>query len=371
MTAVMDPSMEIMFQNVLIDLYAGAVNPIDREILAYSPLPSDIVDPYAAQDVDPENSMNLTYSAMTAWIEEAKKANYFSKHFVTLSKMIMNGTTTMARGLVTLHQRGKSIEGAPMSIGDLISLSSYHFRKSYLGVMQTMKSHPEISERLLLNQLGWCNTLMRLYKTKEKLAQQVSGVKIQESEDPQDPELMTQDSKTAAIDALPASKERGIDAAVAFTEPGAFSAPRAYSSYDRSPVRTKSARSLSTVDDTKMLSANTEEHQAAESEKGFRDQDQGFSETDSHESPADPGSENCSAMINHSSETPLQEDIQKEVGEENITPENREKTECLKDGGQKSPDEDAAERSENILTDADFPRLTRAYRSIQAFLNSS
>ena len=81
MTAVMDPSMKFMFRNALTDLYAGSVSQIDREVLAYSPLPSDIVESYAAQDVDPVNSMNLTYSAMTAWIEEAKKANYFSKHF--------------------------------------------------------------------------------------------------------------------------------------------------------------------------------------------------------------------------------------------------------------------------------------------------
>ena len=29
--------------------------------------------------------MNLTCSAMVVWIDEAKKADYFSKHFVTLS----------------------------------------------------------------------------------------------------------------------------------------------------------------------------------------------------------------------------------------------------------------------------------------------
>ena len=85
------------------------------------------------------------------------------------AKMIMNGTVTMARGLMSLHNRGEELSLCPMSIGDLISLGSYHFRKSYLGVLQTAKSHPEVSRRLLMNQIGWANTLLRLYKTKEKL----------------------------------------------------------------------------------------------------------------------------------------------------------------------------------------------------------
>ena len=399
MTAVMDPSMKIMFRNALTDLYTGDISQIDREVLAYSPLPSDIVDPYAAQDVDPVNSMNLTYSAMTAWIEEAKKANYFSKHFVTLSKMIMNGTTTMVRGLVTLHQRGESIEEAPMSIGDLISLSSYHFRKSYLGVMQTMKTHPEISERLLLNQLGWCNTLMRLYKTKEKLAQQVSVSGCQASEALQDPGPRVQDPETAAIEALPASKQRGIDAASAFAEPGAFSAPRAFSSYDHSNSGKQSLRSLTASDNHQKLSAGTDGHQAAKSEKGSRDQVSEFTRTDSPESPENPDTEpeNGSIMKIQPSETNKHENIQREDVEEITTPE---KPECPKDGAQKSPDEDPAERSEIKLTDAekqilnrvrrnpdkiyqmqanvsdpvfteDFPRLTAAYRNILAFLDSS
>ena len=84
---------------------------------------------------------------------------------------------TMGRGLVTLYNRGEDLSQAPMQIGDLISVGSYHFRKSYLGVIQTAKSHPEISERLLVNQLSWTNILLRLYKTKEKLAKPISGVR--------------------------------------------------------------------------------------------------------------------------------------------------------------------------------------------------
>ena len=60
--------------------------------------------------------MNLTNNALQLWVEEAKKASYFTKHFVTLSRMIMNGVATMARGLVTLHMRGEDLDQAPLSI---------------------------------------------------------------------------------------------------------------------------------------------------------------------------------------------------------------------------------------------------------------
>ena len=271
----MSHSFSVTYQNTLMNLYAGVVGPIDREVLSYSPLPSDIVDPYAAQDVDPANTMNLTYSAMAVWIDEAKKANYFSKHFVTLSKMIMNGTTTMARGLVTMHARGENLGSAPMSIGDLISLSSYHFRKSYLGVIQTAKSQPEISERLLLNQLGWCNTLMRLFKTKEKLEKPVAAVRTQRSEEhlpgnEQEPlsieetaDLTIQDLKAAtrlnegqenAALTLSAPKaQQGVSALGepgAFTAAGAYNVIRAFTSFDHTaPAAKKSSRAMNTTAD--------------------------------------------------------------------------------------------------------------------------
>ena len=90
---------------------------------------------------------------------------------------------TMGCGLVTLHNRGEDLSRAPMQFGDLLSVGSFHFLKSYLGVIQTAKSHPEISERLLVNQLSWTNMLLRLYKTKEKLAgnkKSDSGARIED-----------------------------------------------------------------------------------------------------------------------------------------------------------------------------------------------
>ena len=234
----MSSMLNIMYQDTLMNLYSGVVTAIDREVLSYSSLPSNIVEPYASQDVDPKNTMNLTYSAMVLWIDEAKKANYFSKHFVTLSRMIMNGTKTMARGLVTMHGRGEDLSSAPMSIGDLISLSSYHFRKSYLGVIQTAKSKPEISERLLLNQLGWCNTLMRLYKTKEKLEKPVAAVpQGSEAQLPEDhQENGTVEGKNAAAQLVdrPESADLAVisgkadQGAAALREPGSFKEASAY-----------------------------------------------------------------------------------------------------------------------------------------------
>ena len=157
-----NPTMSMMYHDALQSLYAGAVMPWEREILAVAPLPADVVDPFASQDVDPLQIMGFAYNSLVTWIDEARKANYFSKRFTDLSKLVLKGVMTMGRGLITLHNRGEDLSRAPMQIGDLISVGSYHFRKSYLGVIQTAKSHPGISERLLVNQLSWTNRLLRL-----------------------------------------------------------------------------------------------------------------------------------------------------------------------------------------------------------------
>ena len=165
--------MDLMFRDACMNLSNGIVNPLDKDILSYAPLPDSVIDPYITQEVDPLQTMNLTNNTLKVWVEESKKANYFTTHFVTLSRMIMNGVATMARGLVTLHMRGEDLDQAPLSIQDLLSISSYQFRKSYIGVLQTVKSKPEVSERLLMNQLRWNNTLIKLFKTREKLERPV------------------------------------------------------------------------------------------------------------------------------------------------------------------------------------------------------
>ena len=241
-----DPMISTMYQDALQSLYAGAVMPHEREILAIAPLPTDIVDPFASQDVDPRQIMGFAYNSLVTWIDEARKANYFSKHFTDLSKLVLKGVMTMGRGLVTLHNRGEDLSQAPMQIGDLISVASYHFRKSYLGVIQTAKSHPEISERLLLNQLSWTNMLLRLYKTKDKLESggriQVSGIGSNEEGRSKNEELPDNKADNSSFfihnSSLP-------DVAALF-EPAGLSAPRALTSLDRSKGSAGSRTNAST-----------------------------------------------------------------------------------------------------------------------------
>ena len=121
----------MMYMDALVGLENGQLMPWDKDILASAPLPSSVIDPYTTKEMpDVLESMKLTFSAMSIWVDEAKKVNYFSKRFVQLSRMVMNGVTTMGRGLVTLHQRGEDLSQAPMSIQDLLGVASYHFRKS-------------------------------------------------------------------------------------------------------------------------------------------------------------------------------------------------------------------------------------------------
>ena len=207
---LMNPMMTDTLQN----LYAGHIDGFDREVLAFSPLPSDIIDPYISQNVDAMETMRITHNTLCTWIEESHKASYFTKHFVQLSRMIMNGVATMGRGLVTLHQNGEPLEKAPMSIGDLISAASYQFRKSHLGVFQTMRSHPEISERLLINQLGWSNTLMKLFKTREKLAKKPQIIN-------RVPQIAAEDCPQGAAGAALPNAEAGSGNGC-LTDPGAF-----------------------------------------------------------------------------------------------------------------------------------------------------
>ena len=241
-----NPEFGMMYQDALYSLYAGAVMPHDREILAMAPLPTDVVDPFASQDVDPRQIMGFAYNSLVTWIDEAKKANYFSKRFTDLSKLVMKGVMTMGRGLVTLHNRGEDLSQAPMQIGELISVSSYHFRKSYLGVIQTAKSHPEISERLLINQLSWTNLLLRLYKTRDKLNSEC-GRRNAES-------LSNSEGGMRNAEALPDTQSalnhgHALPDVAAMFEPAALAAPRALSSLDGSKSPTVSRRQATCLEE--------------------------------------------------------------------------------------------------------------------------
>ena len=280
---------ETMTTDALLDLYAGIVTPMDREILKDMPLPEDMVDPFASQDVEPLALMNLNYVSLSGWIAEARKEKYYSERFVQLSKLVMKGVTTMGRGLVTLHQRGEDLTAAPMQIEDLISVGSYHFRKSYLGVVQFSAKHPEIGERLLVNQLGWSTTLMRLYKTKEKLAKPVE-ITNQKSEtlENKKSEISNQISGSADEDrpeteGLPAGNSDTssflphhssldeapvLNAMSALFEPAAFSAHRALSPLENKKSET-TGNKKSEIRNKKSDDLENEEVMMKNEEKGI------------------------------------------------------------------------------------------------------
>ena len=229
----------MMYKDALYSLYAGAVMPHDREILAMAPLPADVVDPFASQDVDPRQIMGFAYNSLVTWIDEAKKANYFSKRFTDLSKLVMKGVMTMGRGLVSLYNRGEDLSQAPMQIGELISVSSYHFRKSYLGVIQTAKSHPEISERLLINQLSWTNLLLRLYKTRDKLNSECGR---RNAESLPNAECGIRNAESLPDTQSASNHGHALPDVAALFEPAAIGAPRALSSLDGSKSPSVSRR---------------------------------------------------------------------------------------------------------------------------------
>ena len=318
-----DPTMRMMYNDALLDLMAGAVNQIDKEVLSYTPLPDSVIDPYVSQEVQAKAAMELTYSSLSTWIDEAKKASYFTKHFVVLSKMINNGVASMARGLATLHACGEDLSVAPMSVQDLIMVASYHIRKSYLGVMQTSRSHPEIGEQLVLNQLGWTNTLLRLFKTKEKLAKPVckdpgAGIESQMLPAPKTECGGSDDvsalSGSGELDGLPALPEQcGLGELPALSEPGSYGPVRAFGAYagDRSRKtgeirnKKKEIRNSSEADgkieireNEKTEIADGNEKPEEEStdgnygitkfEKGFRIQDSGVRNSHFHDALVDP-----------------------------------------------------------------------------------
>ena len=59
-----DPTMRMMYNDALLDLMAGAVNQIDKEVLSYTPLPDSVIDPYVSQEVQAKAAMELTYSSL-------------------------------------------------------------------------------------------------------------------------------------------------------------------------------------------------------------------------------------------------------------------------------------------------------------------
>ena len=292
------PIRQMMYQNMLANLSNGIISPLDKDIMAFTSLPDSVIDPYIKRETDPLQMMNLTNNALQIWVEESKKASYFTKHFVTLSRMIMNGVATMARGLVTLHMRGEDLDQAPLSIQELISISSCQFRKSYLGVLQTVKSHPEISARLLENQLSWNNTLLKLFKTKEKLAKPIFPAEICEAEaknqisdggDQNIPELTQASALTAQTAELPKPsgleiQEEGLSGFSALSEPAAYGAVHAYG-----PISGEQKKQRKQAKLPKASAAVTSLPEAAQPEQPAPADGNGASEPEKLPTPAETG----------------------------------------------------------------------------------
>lgn len=267
---------ENMLQEAFMDLENGHLMPWDKILLAGSPLPESITQPYTTREVsDVRESMRLTYETMAVWIEESKNESYFSKRFVQLSRMIMNGITTMGRGLITLHARGEEPGNVPMSVQDLIGVASYQFRKSHLGVLQTVRSHPEISERLMMNQIGWNNMLMRLFKTKEKLAKPVVNAELASNAEGgmRNAELVSNaEGGRRNSESLPETQSalnhgHALPDAAALFEPAALAAPRAFTSLDGSKSPAVSRRNALNASQNKCGILNAES--SPNSELGF------------------------------------------------------------------------------------------------------
>jgi len=106
-------------------------------------------------------------------------------------------------------------------------LASYHIRQSYLGVLQTSRSHPEIGEQLLMNQLSWTDTLMRLFKTKDKLSKKAAVIK-QDAEITVSGEAAPSELKSPDRKELPDGDIQPLAGFSAVTAPGAYGAARAY-----------------------------------------------------------------------------------------------------------------------------------------------
>ena len=367
---------ENMRTDALHDLYAGYVTPLDREILADMSLPSDMVDPFASQDVEPLSVMNLTYVSLSGWIAEAKKEKYYSERFVSLSKLVMKGVTTMGRGLVTLHQRGEDLSAAPMQIDDLISVGSYHFRKSYLGVVQFSAKHPEIGERLLVNQLGWSTTLLRLYKTKEKLESgirsQVSGVSsndegrtLQNEEGSIQNEELRSNAECGMRNAeLPSDSgceisntalddRSALSAVSALFEPAAFSAQRALTSLTpnkksetlgnkKSEIRNKKYEEVKTADNEEIKTKNEEVRTK-------------------NDEPAD--------CADHPADRKSSEISGKGTEEYSLSTENKAEAVPVRFETEKSSSETSQSENYDLLTDENLPLITEIPETVKIMQN--
>ena len=151
---------------------SGQLCPPEERIKFKAPLPKEHFHPFEENGMDFMQAMELTHKALMKWLPIGKETSRFGFEYIKISRMIENAVTTLGRGLMTMRIHGMDLAEAPISIGELLKIASFHFQKSYQGAMAAVNSgNQDAFMRLFTNQLRWLNMLQRLERTRDKLNQ--------------------------------------------------------------------------------------------------------------------------------------------------------------------------------------------------------
>ena len=142
----------------------------EERIKFKAPLPKEHFHPFEENGMDFMQAMKLTHKALLKWLPIGKETSRFGFEYIKISRMIENAVTTLGRGLMTMRVHGMDLAEAPITIGELLKITSFHFQKSYQGAMAAINSgNQDAFMRLFTNQLRWLNMLQRLERTRDKL----------------------------------------------------------------------------------------------------------------------------------------------------------------------------------------------------------
>ena len=231
---------------------SGQLCPPEERIKFKAPLPKEHFHPFEENGMDFMQAMELTHKALLKWLPIGKETSRFGFEYIKISRMIENAVTTLGRGLMTMRVHGMDLADAPISIGELLKIASFHFQKSYQGAMAAVNSgNQDAFMRLFTNQLRWLNMLQRLERTRDKLNQPFVPAKAEKKTLPQT------DASEAALKPLAAPSAIEAPAAI-----GAAQALRPIISSglaDAQPVKTaKAAKSADSVQKPEYRRGKTE-----------------------------------------------------------------------------------------------------------------
>lgn len=160
----------LIMSQMMTDLSLGMTCLPEKEMARLEPLPMEVH--HTSRDLRRLScleTLQFTKKSLDKWLKAGMEENRFGLPFVKISRMILDAVTTMGRGLVTLHMLGEDLSQAPMSIGELLDIASFHFIKSSEGVQVSAGKNMTVCTRLFANQLRWQNLILRLYRTQERL----------------------------------------------------------------------------------------------------------------------------------------------------------------------------------------------------------